>query len=106
MQNSRSASEKKTGGLRGLVNAVTGFLTRRWRLKVLQSILLIAGLAIGYRIVDLQLLDRHFLQNEGDKRSVRYEPVAAHRGVIFDRNGDPLAVSTPVVTIWADPEDL
>nr|MDT0252992.1 penicillin-binding transpeptidase domain-containing protein [Endozoicomonas sp.] len=41
-----------------------------------------------------------------DKRSVRYEPVAAHRGVIFDRNGDPLAVSTPVVTIWADPEDL
>ena len=37
---------------------------------------------------------------------MRYESVAAHRGVIFDRNGDPLAVSTPVVTIWADPEEL
>ena len=80
--------------------------SNRWRLAVLQCVLVIAGLSIGYRIVDLQLLDRHFLQNEGDKRSVRYEQVPAHRGVIFDRNGKPLAVSTPVVTIWADPADL
>lgn len=98
----QSASQKKADWVRGSVDT----LKKRWRLKVLQSVLLVAGLAIGYRIVDLQLLDRHFLQNEGDKRSVRYESVAAHRGVIFDRNGDPLAVSTPVVTIWADPEEL
>ncbi len=80
--------------------------SNRWRLAVLQCLLVVAGLAIGYRIVDLQLLDRHFLQNEGDKRSVRYEQLPAHRGVIFDRNGKPLSVSTPVMTIWADPNDL
>lgn len=101
-----SVSEKKNGRIGVWFKSLINALTRKWRLKILQMILLVAGLAIGYRIVDLQLLDRHFLQNEGDKRSIRYESVAAHRGVIFDRNGDPLAVSTPVVTIWADPEVL
>ncbi|MDP0562310.1 MAG: penicillin-binding transpeptidase domain-containing protein [Candidatus Endonucleobacter sp. (ex Gigantidas childressi)] len=79
---------------------------RRGRLVVLQSLLVVIGLSVGCRIVDLQLLNRHFLQNEGDKRSVRYEKIPAHRGVIFDRNGKPLAVSTPVTTIWAVPADL
>ncbi len=64
------------------------------------------GLMLGYRVVDLQLLSHDFLQNEGDKRSVRYESVPAHRGVIFDRNGKPLAASTPVVTIWGMPNEL
>ncbi|WP_263078520.1 penicillin-binding transpeptidase domain-containing protein [Endozoicomonas sp. Mp262] len=84
----------------------SGKPSNRWRLAVLKSIILLAGLTIVYRVVDLQLLDRHFLQNEGDKRSVRYEKIPAHRGVIFDRNGKPLAVSTPVITVWADPSDL
>nr|WP_066014018.1 penicillin-binding transpeptidase domain-containing protein [Endozoicomonas atrinae] len=105
-QRNLSASKSKAGKEPVWIGHMVNSLTRKWRLKMLQSVLLVAGLAIGYRIVDLQLLDRHFLQNEGDKRSVRYESVAAHRGVIFDRNGDPLAVSTPVVTIWADPEVL
>ena len=77
-----------------------------WRLKLVQSVLLLVGLALGYRVVDLQLLDRNFLQNEGDKRSVRYETVPAHRGVIFDRNGKPLAASTPVMTLWGMPDTL
>ena len=77
-----------------------------WRYRVVQAALLIAVALIGYRIVDLQLINRHFLQSEGDKRAVRYESIAAHRGVIFDRNNKPLAVSTPVVTIWAMPEEL
>ena len=78
-------------------NAVT------WRYRLVQVGLLSAALLVGYRIVDLQLIDRQFLQNEGDKRSVRYESIPAHRGVIFDRNNKPLAVSTPVITIWAMP---
>ncbi|MGB1270644.1 MAG: hypothetical protein ACPG5T_01085, partial [Endozoicomonas sp.] len=60
-------------------------LVKKWRLKTVQAVLVLAGLSTGYRIVDLQLLNRHFLQSEGDKRSVRYESIAAHRGVIFDR---------------------
>ena len=77
-----------------------------WRLRLVQCFMLLAGLALGYRVIDLQLLNRTFLQSEGDKRSVRYESVAAHRGVIFDRNGKPLAASTPVITIWGMPDDL
>lgn len=46
---------------------------------------------------------KEFLQTEGEKRSNRYETVAAHRGIIFDRNGQPLAISTPVFTAVADP---
>ena len=77
-----------------------------WRYRLVQVCLLSAALLVGYRIVDLQLIDRQFLQSEGDKRSVRYESIPAHRGVIFDRNNKPLAVSTPVVTIWAMPGTL
>ncbi|MDD7804058.1 MAG: penicillin-binding transpeptidase domain-containing protein [Endozoicomonas sp. (ex Botrylloides leachii)] len=80
--------------------------SHRWRLMVLQSLLVIAGLCIGYRVIDLQLLGQRFLQKEGEKRAVRYEKIPAHRGIIFDRSGRPLAVSTPVATIWADPSDL
>lgn len=81
-------------------------LAEKWRLHLVRGLLILAGLFLGYQIVDLQLLNRHFLQNEGDKRAVRYESVTAHRGVIFDRNGEPLAISAPVVTIWADPAEL
>lgn len=80
--------------------------TFNWRLRLVQSALVIVCLFICYELAQLQLLDRQFLQREGDKRSVRYESIAAHRGVIFDRNNKPLAVSTPVVTIWAEPDDL
>lgn len=77
-----------------------------WRFRFIVSVLLIAAALIGWRIVDLQVIDRHFLQNEGDKRVVRHSKVAANRGIIFDRNGEPLAVSTPVVTIWGNPKEL
>ncbi len=78
----------------------------RWRVKLLQLLFITVGLVICYRLVDLQVLNHHFLQNEGDKRSVRHESIPAHRGVIFDRNGKILAVSAPVMTVWADPQDL
>ena len=81
-------------------------LAEKWRLHLVRCVLIAAGLFLGYQIIDLQLLNRHFLQNEGDKRAVRYESIMAHRGVIFDRNGEPLAISAPVMTIWADPAEL
>ncbi|PJE80356.1 Peptidoglycan D,D-transpeptidase FtsI [invertebrate metagenome] len=76
------------------------------RLIFLRLCFVVASVILGYRILDLQLFNRQFLQNEGDKRSVRYESIPAHRGIIFDRNGKPLSVSTPLVTLWADPGDL
>ncbi len=72
-------------------------------------ILLAVGLAsailIG-RITLLQVIDRPFLQSQGDARTLRHEAIPAHRGMITDRNGEPLAISTPVVTLWANPQEL
>ena len=82
----------------------------RWRyVVVLTGLSALALLVIG-RLVSLQVLDvehgREFLKYQGDKRAVRTSEIPAYRGVITDRRGEPLAVSTPVVSIWADPQML
>ncbi|MCP5160947.1 MAG: penicillin-binding protein 2 [Hahellaceae bacterium] len=73
------------------------------RFAFIVSCLAIALSALIFRIVDLQVLDNAFLQKQGDARTVRYEVLDAHRGMITDRNGEPLAVSTPVETLWVNP---
>lgn len=67
-----------------------------------------AVVAVGlvWRAVDLQLVDREFLQSQGNERFMRVSSIAAHRGTVTDRFGEPLAVSTPVDTIWANPREL
>jgi len=60
------------------------------------------------KIAQLQVLpnEEHgvdFLQSQGDVRAIRKEIIPAHRGLITDRNGEPLAVSTPVITLIANP---
>jgi len=52
----------------------------------------------------LHVTSKQFLQDEGDARAMRPLDVAAHRGMIVDRNGEPLAVSTPVDTVGVDPK--
>jgi cell division protein FtsI (penicillin-binding protein 3) len=58
------------------------------------------------RAVDLQVLDRQFLQHQGDIRHVGLIPVPAHRGRVLDRNGDLLAISTPVKSVWVNPKEF
>jgi cell division protein FtsI (penicillin-binding protein 3) len=58
------------------------------------------------RAVYLQVLDKDFLNQEADSRHLRTERISAHRGTISDRNGEPLAISTPVDSIWANPKKL
>ena len=58
------------------------------------------------RAVWLQVLDKDFLNQEADARHLRTERISAHRGTISDRNGEPLAISTPVDSIWANPKKL
>ena len=53
-----------------------------------------------------QVVETEFLKNEGEKRFLRTREIAAPRGMITDRNGEPLALSTAVATIWADPQML
>jgi cell division protein FtsI (penicillin-binding protein 3) len=59
-----------------------------------------------FRAVYLQVLDKKFLKNQGDMRQVDEVPVSAYRGMITDRNGAPLAISTPVESIWINPHEL
>jgi cell division protein FtsI (penicillin-binding protein 3) len=55
------------------------------------------------RAVYLQVLDTEFLNEQADERHLRTEKISAHRGTITDRHGEPLAISTPVDSIWVNP---
>ena len=61
-------------------------------------------LALVWRMLDLMVLDRQFLQHQGDARSVRVINTPAFRGMILDRQGAALAVSTPVQSLWLNPK--
>jgi cell division protein FtsI (penicillin-binding protein 3) len=64
------------------------------------------AVALVGRAVFLQVLDTDFLNRQADTRHLRTEKISAHRGTIVDRNGEPLAISTPVDSIWANPKQL
>jgi cell division protein FtsI (penicillin-binding protein 3) len=77
-----------------------------WRFYLLLSIILIAAAGLVYRVFDLAILDRHFLQREGDERVLRMVSTPAFRGMIVDRNGSPLAISTRVYSLWMNPQEF
>ena len=76
-----------------------------WRPRVILLCLLAGSLALAGRAAYLQGVNNEFLQAQGESRYSRVIPVPATRGRIADRNGDVLAVSTPVRSIWAIPSD-
>lgn len=75
-----------------------------FRLSVVMVLILISAAILSWRAFDLQVLRKDFLQGQGDARALRVEPVAAHRGMITDRHGEPLAISTPVDSVWIQPK--
>lgn len=72
---------------------------------VLLILAIMLGL-VGARAIKLQVLDREFLQRQGVARMERVDSITASRGMILDRTGQPLAVSVPLTTLWADPRIL
>ena len=78
----------------------------RWRAQLLLGTLVLISLVLVGRAVDLQLVDYTFLSRQGDERFLRVVSVPAHRGVITDRHGQPLAVSAPVDSIWVNPQQI
>lgn len=77
----------------------------RRRFVVMVGFWVVLALGLVYRAVDLHVVQHDFLARQGNLRNLRIEPLAAHRGVITDRDGRPLAVSTPVTTLWANPRE-
>lgn len=83
----------------------------QWRFYVVLLGLSILMAALLWRVINIQILpggDRgfEFLQSQGLARTLRTETIPAYRGIITDRHGETLAVSTPVVSIWANPKEL
>jgi cell division protein FtsI (penicillin-binding protein 3) len=78
----------------------------RKRMVVVVSLLGLASLGLMARAFDLQIVRKQFYQQQGDERFLRQMPIPVSRGTIFDRNGEPLAVSTPVMSIWANPSEV
>ena len=83
----------------------------RWRYYLVMLFLVALPLTLLVKIAQLQILPSEergvgFLQSQGDNRSIRTVSIPAHRGVITDRNGEPLAVSTPVTAIIANPQQI
>lgn len=76
------------------------------RYRFMVFIVLAALAVLVGRVVDLHVIDRMFLQGQGDARTLRVETIDAHRGMITSRHGEPLAISTPVISLWANPKEL
>lgn len=79
---------------------------QRWRLWAVLVALGVGAATLLARGVYLQVIDQDFLEKQGDARILRVAKLSANRGMILDRNGEALAVSTPVDTVWADPRKL
>ncbi len=83
----------------------------RWRFYFVLLALLCLLCAIVWHLASIQIMPNEsrgyeFLQKQGLVRTLRLETIPATRGVITDRNGEPLAISTPVVSLWAQPQEL
>lgn len=76
------------------------------RLSIVAAFFLLLLAIIIWRMVDLTVLHRQFLQGQGNARSLRIVDIPAYRGMITDRNGAPLAISTPVESVWINPKEF
>ncbi len=84
-------------------NPVTLYWGRRqWLLLIMIAVISV----LLCRAIYLQVMHTEFLQNQGDARHVRTVTLPAHRGMLRDRNGEPLAVSTPVQSVCLNPKQF
>ncbi|MBE0612654.1 MAG: penicillin-binding protein 2 [Burkholderiales bacterium] len=77
-----------------------------WRSRMLLVLIASGFLVLAGRAVYLQGLNNDFLQQKGQSRYSRVLDISANRGKITDRHGEALAISTPVKSVWAIPEEL
>ena len=76
-----------------------------WRYKILWVITLLVFASLLSRAFYLQVVNHHFLQAKADAMVLSIDSIPAHRGMFLDRNGVPLAISTPLTTLWLDPKE-
>ena len=79
---------------------------QRWRHWLIVGILILAALGLSWRMIQLMVVQRDFLQKQGNARSLRVIDIPASRGTIYDRHGEPLAISTPVASAAINPQEI
>ena len=77
-----------------------------WRAHLVLFVMFLCVLVVAWKLSNLHITERDFLQDQGNAMTIRTVPLVANRGLITDRNGEPLAVSTPVQSIWVDPRKI
>ena len=86
--------------------AATAINLSVWRSRFLIILLLLGLMALSGRAIYLQSLNKDFLKQQGESRYSRVVELNAQRGKITDRNGEILAISAPVKSVWVDPQQL
>jgi cell division protein FtsI (penicillin-binding protein 3) len=76
-----------------------------WRSRLLLVLLCLVFICLAARAAYLQGVDHNFLQRKGEARYGRVIDLPANRGIVYDRNGEALAISTPMESVWASPPD-
>ena len=77
-----------------------------WRSQFIVAVIAAGFLGLVARAAYVQVIDNAFFKRQGAVRFVRTLDLPANRGRILDRNGNILASSVPVPSIWANPEDI
>ena len=103
MNRTRTASQRRARRAALAAKRPPDFTRRR---SLIAGLLITAFVAVTASAFYRQVVETNFLQDEGAKRFLRAREIPARRGIIMDRNGEPLAISTAVSTIWADPQQL
>lgn len=88
------------------INKSTSRKLYQWRYKVIVGILTAGVIALLGRMLILNIWESVFLRGQGDARTMRTVTMPAYRGMITDRNGYPLAISTPVDSVWVNPQEF
>lgn len=78
---------------------------QRWRMRLVMGLVFCGYAALALRATYLQAWQTEFLNLQGEKRVNRVVPINAYRGMILDRRGEPLAISTPVESLWVNPRE-
>ena len=78
---------------------------QRWRMRLMLGMLFAGYAALSARAMYLQGWQDEFLKEKGEARINRLITVPAYRGMVTDRRGEPLAISTPVESIWLNPRE-